>query len=195
MSRVTLKYILEYLFSIGLLVFLLLPALVVITLLALDGHGIFFLQKRSGLHEKNFWLIKFKTMKNAEGSDIMRITSFGSILRKYSIDEWPQLLNILMGNMTLIGPRPLLPEYKGHYSQWQRNRFNILPGITGWAQVNGRNSISWEQRLALDVQYVNNWTFLMNAEILWLTIKRVLKPIHVNSDESTTMPRFDKEVK
>ena len=140
----------------------------------------FYFQKRPGKNEKLFSIIKFKTMndkRNTDGSfksDSERLTSFGSFVRKTSLDEIPQLINVLKGDMSLIGPRPLLSEYLPLYNEAQKKRHNIRPGITGWAQVNGRNAISWGEKFELDVWYVNNQSMFLDLKILLLTIKKVI---------------------
>jgi len=140
--------------------------------------------------------VKFKTMTDAKDSsgnllpDAERMTKIGSFVRKTSIDELPQLLNVLKGDMSLIGPRPLLPEYLPLYNSEQQKRHNVRPGITGWAQVNGRNAISWENKFQLDVWYVENISFLLDLKILFLTIKKVLVKEGITSDTSITMEKF-----
>lgn len=159
----------------------------------------FFFQKRPGKHEKVFQLIKFKTMndkKDMQGnllSDEERLTSFGKFLRKASLDEIPQLLNVIKGDMSLVGPRPLLEEYLPYYNEHQKRRHEVKPGITGWAQVNGRNAISWQQKFEYDVWYVDHVTFLLDAKIIWRTIKKVFKSEGINSEASMTMQKFIKE--
>jgi len=157
----------------------------------------FFLQKRPGLHEKLFTLIKMRTMKsiyNPEGNllpDRDRQTRWGKVIRDLSIDEVPQLINVLKGDMSLIGPRPLLPEYLPLYSGHQRKRHSVRPGITGWAQINGRNSISWQQKFDLDVWYVDHLTFKTDMQIFFQTIRKVLKKEAINRSTEVTMPKFD----
>ena len=155
----------------------------------------FFLQERPGKNKKPFNIIKFKTMtdeKDAEGNllpDNLRITKFGGWVRKLSIDELPQLINVLKGEMSLVGPRPLLFKYMPLYTAEQLRRHEVRPGITGWAQVNGRNSISWTQKFALDVEYVDKVSFLMDCKILLLTVKKVLIREGINqSAECPTQP-------
>jgi len=179
---------------------LLSPIIILVTIFlafANDGKPFFF-QKRPGKNEKIFSIIKFKTMndrKDVDGnllSDAERLTKVGSFVRKTSLDEIPQLINVLIGDMSLIGPRPLLPEYLPFYSQFQNRRHNARPGITGWAQINGRNAISWEKKFEMDVWYTENMTFLLDLKILILTIKKVIKPEGITADGHVTMPRFDK---
>jgi undecaprenyl phosphate N,N'-diacetylbacillosamine 1-phosphate transferase len=156
----------------------------------------FFVQPRPGKDERIFKLIKFKTMndkKDAAGNflpDSERITPVGGFVRRTSLDELPQLINVLKGDMSLIGPRPLLAQYLPLYNQEQRQRHKVRPGITGWAQVNGRNAISWEEKFKFDVWYVNHISFALDAKIFFLTIKKVFKKEGINSDTNVTMPYF-----
>lgn len=145
------------------------------------GSPIFFRQQRPGLNSTPFYLYKFRSMTNEKDSkgrllpDEKRLTSFGSFLRKYSLDELPQLLNVLKGDLSLVGPRPLLMEYLSLYTEEQAKRHIVRPGLTGWAQINGRNSIELEEKLALDVWYVNNRTLLLDLKILLLTVVKVIR--------------------
>lgn len=156
----------------------------------------FYLQIRPGKNEKLFSIIKFKTMnnkKNADGylkSDADRLTYLGRIVRKTSLDEIPQLINVLMGDMSLVGPRPLLPEYLYLYSENQKKRHNVRPGITGWAQVNGRNSISWEEKFKLDIWYVHNQSILLDLKILLLSIKKVIISDGISQKNQATVEPF-----
>ena len=156
----------------------------------------FFFQTRPGKNEKLFQIIKFKTMndkKDAAGnllSDAERLTPIGSFVRKTSLDEIPQLLNVLKGDMSLIGPRPLLIQYLPLYNSIQKKRHDIRPGITGWAQVNGRNAISWEQKFEYDVWYVENCIFLLDVKILLLTVKKVFKSEGISQEGEVTMEVF-----
>ena len=156
----------------------------------------FFFQTRPGKNEKLFQIIKFKTMndkKDAAGnllSDAERLTPIGSFVRKTSLDEIPQLLNVLKGDMSLIGPRPLLIQYLPLYNSIQKKRHDIRPGITGWAQVNGRNAISWEQKFEYDVWYVENCTFALDVKILFLTVKKVFKSEGISQEGEVTMEVF-----
>lgn len=156
----------------------------------------FFFQKRPGQNASTFSIIKFKTMNDEKDShgylfpDSQRLTKVGSILRKASLDEIPQLLNVLKGEMSLVGPRPLLPEYLPLYNEFQKRRHEVKPGITGWAQVNGRNAISWEEKFKLDVWYVDNQSFWLDMKILWLTIRKVLVREGINQDGQATMQPF-----
>jgi len=156
-----------------------------------------FVQNRIGFKGRIFKLYKFKTMKtktNSKGeriSDYIRISSLGKILRKLSIDELPQLVNILKGDMSFIGPRPLLVEYLHLYTKKQMTRHNVLPGISGFAQVNGRNSISWNEKFKLDIYYVENQSFFLDLKILILTIKRVITSKGINFNAKITMEKFN----
>jgi undecaprenyl phosphate N,N'-diacetylbacillosamine 1-phosphate transferase len=174
------------------------PLLILITIglfLANQGQPFFF-QTRPGRNEKLFRIVKFKTMndkKDGEGnllSDADRLTPIGSWVRKTSLDELPQLFNVLKGDMSLIGPRPLLPEYLPLYNTQQKKRHVVRPGITGWAQVNGRNAISWTQKFEYDVWYVEHLSFKLDLKILFLTIKKVLIKEGINSNTSATMEEF-----
>jgi lipopolysaccharide/colanic/teichoic acid biosynthesis glycosyltransferase len=156
----------------------------------------FFSQLRPGKNEKLFSIIKFKTMndkKNSDGSfksDSERLTSFGGFVRKTSLDEIPQLINVLKGEMSLVGPRPLLTEYLYLYSENQKKRHNVRPGITGWAQVNGRNSISWEEKFKLDIWYVHNQSILLDLKILLLSIKKVIISDGISQKNQATVEPF-----
>ena len=174
------------------------PILVLVTLLltiANKGNP-FFIQTRPGKNEKLFNIIKFKTMndkKDEQGellSDTERLTTIGKIVRKTSIDELPQLINILKGDMSLIGPRPLLPQYLPLYNETQKKRHHVKPGITGWAQVNGRNAISWQNKFKHDVYYVDNISLLLDIKIIFLTIKKVLISEGISADGASTIGRF-----
>ena len=165
------------------------PVLAVVTVwlhFANKGAGAFFLQERPGLHGKIFKIIKYKTMtdeRDAEGNllpDKDRITAVGKFVRKTSIDELPQLINVLKGDMALIGPRPLLPEYLPYYTERERLRHTVRPGISGWAQVNGRNNLTWDQKLELDAYYVEHLSFLMDLRVLLTTVKNVMGGKDVN---------------
>ena len=162
-----------------------------------NGGTIFFYQRRPGKDEEPFHIIKFKTMTDEtddEGNllpDTERITAFGGLVRKLSLDELPQLINVLKGDMSMIGPRPLLFKYIPLYNDEQRRRHNIRPGITGWAQVNGRNTISWEKKFELDIYYVENVSASLDFKIFWLTILKIFKREGVNQSEEKTMAPFD----
>lgn len=166
-------------------------------LLAFANQGkVFFFQLRPGKDERIFKIIKFKTMndkKDNDGNllpDKERLTKIGQFVRKTSLDEIPQLLNVIKGDMSLIGPRPLLVEYLPLYNEKQKKRHNIRPGITGWAQVNGRNAISWEEKFKLDVWYVENMSLKVDFKIIGLTILKVFKSEGISSDTSATMEKF-----
>lgn len=175
------------------------PILLVISIwlyFANKGAGVFFTQERPGKCGKIFRVIKFKTMTdecNEDGNllpDEKRLTKLGKFIRSTSIDELPQLINVLKGDMALIGPRPLLPQYLPLYSEEQAHRHEVRPGITGWAQVNGRNAISWTKKFELDVWYVNHCSFLLDLKIIFLTIKKVFVREGINSSTSVTMEPF-----
>jgi len=185
-------------FSAAFLLLLLSPVMIIvfIALLIYIGSNPIFIQKRPGLNNRIFKLYKFKSMTeevNENGvllPDNLRLTSFGKLLRVASIDELPQLLNVLKGDMSLIGPRPLLPEYLSLYNDFQLRRHEVRPGITGWAQVNGRNVISWEEKFILDVWYVDNRNIFLDLRILYLTFIKVLVRQGVHSNSSITMEKF-----
>ena len=160
------------------------------------GSPIIFRQTRPGLHGQPFQMIKFRTMTNARADngtllpDCERLTCFGCFLRSTSLDELPELLNVLKGEMSLVGPRPLLMDYLPLYSPEQSRRHEVKPGITGWAQVNGRNAISWEEKFQLDVWYVDHQSFWLDQKILLLTIKNVIYRQDINAAGDTAMPLF-----
>ncbi len=160
------------------------------------GSPVFFTQLRPGLGGKPFKMLKFRTMTDAcDVSGVLlpdeaRLTPFGKWLRSTSLDELPELLNVLRGDMSLVGPRPLLVEYLPLYSAVQARRHEVRPGITGWAQVNGRNAISWEEKFKLDVWYVDNQSLWLDIKILWLTVKKVLAREGVSAHGEATMPKF-----
>lgn len=163
------------------------------------GDGIFFTQVRPGRNERLFRLIKFKTMtdkQDKEGNllpEMERITKSGKIIRNSSLDEIPQLINVLKGDMSLIGPRPLLTEYLQLYNKKQARRHEVRPGITGWAQVNGRNTITWAKKFEYDIQYVNNLSFIFDIKILLLTLFKVIRRSDINKSESITMEKYNGE--
>lgn len=154
------------------------------------GRPIHFRHERAGRNGKPFNFIKFRSMRNGEGSDAERTTRLGKLLRSTSLDELPQLWHVLSGKMSLVGPRPLPVRYLPRYSPFQNRRHEIRPGITGWAQINGRNAISWEKKFELDVWYVDNRSILLDAKILFLTFLKVFKRSGINSSETETMPEF-----
>ncbi|WP_318246452.1 sugar transferase [Rossellomorea aquimaris] len=155
------------------------------------GSPLLFCQQRPGLYGKPFILYKFRTMLNGDGkADELRLTPLGRFLRKFSLDEIPQLFNVLKGDMSLVGPRPLLMEYLPLYSEEQYTRHHAKPGITGWAQVNGRNAISWEEKFLLDIWYVKNQSFLLDMKILARTFIKVVKKEGITGQDHATMEKF-----
>lgn len=191
------KRCLDFLLSLAALI-ILSPVLLLVAILVRCklGSPILFKQKRPGLHEKIFCMYKFRTMtdaKDADGNllpDEMRLTKFGKLLRSTSLDELPELFNILKGDMAIVGPRPLLVQYLPRYNERQRRRHDVRPGFTGLAQVNGRNSISWQEKFEWDVRYVENVSFLMDLRIIAKTVKVVLKRDGISSETSATMEEF-----
>lgn len=161
------------------------------------GSPILFTQTRPGQYGKPFQVYKFRTMTNEtdENGELLpdadRLTETGKFLRKYSLDELPQLINVIKGDISLVGPRPLLMEYNDLYNDEQRRRLDVKPGITGWAQVNGRNALSWEEKFKLDVWYVDNQSFMLDMYILYLTLYKVVIPEGINNSNETTMPLFE----
>ncbi|MDQ0121494.1 lipopolysaccharide/colanic/teichoic acid biosynthesis glycosyltransferase [Pseudomonas lini] len=160
------------------------------------GSPVLFRQVRPGRDGKPFEMIKFRTMRDAVDSDghpladAERMTPFGGFLRSSSLDELPELWNVLKGDMSLVGPRPLLMEYLPLYSQEQNRRHEVRPGVTGWAQVNGRNALSWDEKFKLDVWYVDNRTFLLDLKILFMTVKKVVVKEGISADDNVTMSKF-----
>ena len=185
----TLAFVLIILFS---------PIMAVVATLILfwDGRPVIFRQKRPGKDEKIFEIYKFRTMTNERDEngelllDEKRLKGIGKFIRSTSLDELPQLFNVLKGEMSFVGPRPLLVEYLPLYNETQRKRHSVLPGITGWAQVNGRNAISWEQKFEYDVWYVENLSFLLDMKILWLTLLKVIKRSDISQKGEATMQKF-----
>lgn len=173
----------------------LLGVLTVIGAFEMKGNP-FFTQERPGKDEKIFKLVKFRTMTNAKDkdgnllSDADRLTRYGKFLRNTSLDELPELFNILKGDMSVIGPRPLLVKYLPRYNEYQHRRHEVRPGLSGWAQVNGRNSISWEEKFDLDVEYVDNYSLSKDINILFMTVMSVIKRDGINSDNDVTMEEF-----
>ncbi len=197
MSYLYVKRFFDLTVSLAALVLLSPLIILIILLLLIACRGrIFFTQERPGKNEKLFRVIKFKTMNDRKDSngkllpDSQRLTTTGKIIRSLSLDELPQLLNVLAGDMSLIGPRPLLPKYLPLYNSFQKRRHEVRPGITGWAQVNGRNAISWEQKFKHDVWYVDNISFLLDLKIIWLTVKKILVREGINASENTPMAPF-----
>ncbi|MDF0748964.1 sugar transferase [Marinobacter sp. 71-i] len=176
----------------------LLPVILIVFMLVRVklGSPVFFRQTRPGKGGRPFQMVKFRTMLGAADArgellpDDQRMTQFGSFLRSTSLDELPELWNVLKGDMSLVGPRPLLVEYLPLYSKNQYRRHEIRPGITGWAQVNGRNAVSWEDRFKLDVWYVDNQSFLLDIKILYLTVKKVLARDGISGEGEATMSKF-----
>ena len=192
------KSFIDILFSIVIMILFLPFIILVLIILSVDlKENPIFVQKRTGFKGRVFELYKFKTMKsirNSKGkliSDYQRVSTLGKLLRKLSIDELPQLVNILKGEMSFIGLRPLLVEYLPLYNSEQIKRHKVLPGISGYAQVNGRNSISWNEKFKLDVYYVRNQSFFLDLKILILTIKRVVTSHGINSNSKTSMEKFN----
>lgn len=192
------KRIIDILVSLIALIFLS-PVLLIIYLLVIVNLGTpaFFLQERVGKNNKVFKMIKFRTMKDARDkdgnllSDNERVTKFGSFLRSFSLDELPELINILKGDMSLVGPRALLVQYLEYYNDEQIRRHEVLPGLTGWAQINGRNSITWREKFELDVWYVDNWSIWLDIKIFFLTFWKVIKREGINQSETVTMEYFN----
>lgn len=190
-----LKRIIDLTVSIVLLI-LLFPILFITSLLILffDGRPILFTQDRPGLNEKIFKIFKFRTMRAQQAnqylSDHQRMTALGSFIRKTSIDELPQLINVVKGDLSLVGPRPLLVEYLPLYNEQQKKRHSVKPGITGWAQINGRNAINWEKKFEYDIWYVENWSVLLDIKIILLTLIKIFKGSGVNASNDVTMDTF-----
>jgi len=181
---------------IGLLVLAPLIAFIALLVRVKLGSPVLFSQRRTGLKGRLITLWKFRTMTDARDGlgrllpDTDRMTSFGTLLRKYSGDELPQLWNVLRGELSLVGPRPLLPQYLERYSPEQAQRHSVTPGITGWAQINGRNAISWEEKFRLDVWYVKHRSLSLNFKILFLTIAKVFAKKDISASGDATMPEF-----
>ncbi len=181
---------------IGLIIVSPIFIIIIAALLIANNGKVFFYQTRTGIKGKLFTIIKLKTMNDKRDASgellpaLERVTKIGDFCRKYSLDEIPQLINIVKGDMSLIGPRPLLPQYLQHYSKEQNRRHDVMPGITGWAQINGRNTISWEEKFKLDVYYVDQQSFLFDLKILWLTFNKVISRKDINSSETLDMPLF-----
>ncbi len=198
MYRGYFKPFIDFCLSLLGLIVLLPLFLIVMALLAIANKGrVFFVQPRPGMNGRIFRLIKFKTMNDARNEtgdllpDAQRLTPVGKFVRATSLDEIPQLLNVIKGNMSLVGPRPLLVEYLPLYSAEQARRHEVRPGITGWAQVNGRNSISWKEKFSLDVWYVDHLSFLLDLKIIMMTIIKVFRREDINKSGHATTELFD----
>ncbi len=182
---------------IALIMFSPIVALTAIKVTKTMGKPIFFRQSRPGLGGKPFEMIKFRTMRDASGPDgnplpdAERLTPFGSFMRRTSLDELPEFWNVLKGDMSLVGPRPLRVEYLPLYDEHQSRRHEVKPGITGWAQINGRNSISWEEKFDLDVWYVDNRSIVLDIKILFLTVKKVFFKEGISAEDHATMHKFE----
>ncbi|MCF7509169.1 MULTISPECIES: sugar transferase [Vibrio] len=190
-------------FLAALMALILLSPIIIITTMLIFfklGSPVLFTQDRPGKNGKTFKMFKFRTMTSEKDDsghllpNEQRMTNFGNKLRSTSLDELPGLINVLKGDMSLVGPRPLLVEYLPLYSEEQARRHEVRPGITGWAQVNGRNAISWEEKFKLDVWYVDNQSFFLDCKIILLTIKKVFIREGINSSDNITMPKFKGEV-
>lgn len=197
MYKNLIKPILDFILAFLLIIIFSPIILIVALLIKLKlGSPILFTQERPGLNGKIFRIYKFRTMsdeRDSKGdllSDELRLKGFGKFIRKSSLDELPQLFNVLKGEMSFVGPRPLLVEYLKLYNQEQAKRHNVKPGITGWAQVNGRNAISWEEKFKLDVYYVEHISFMLDCKILYMTFFKVLKRKDISSNTNITMEKF-----
>lgn len=197
MYKLFFKRFFDFILSLIAIIMLSPVYLIVIVLVRIKlGSPVFFTQKRPGKDEKIFKMYKFRTMTNEVDengnllSDDKRLTKFGKLLRSTSLDELPELFNILKGDMSIVGPRPLLVRYLPLYNEYQKHRHDARPGFTGWAQCNGRNSISWEEKFDLDVYYVNHITFLLDVKIIFKTVKTVLCREGISSEASATMEEF-----
>lgn len=197
MYKNCIKRLLDFILSLAALL-ILSPVLLILCLLGaifMKGDP-FFTQQRPGKNEKIFRLIKFRTMsceKDKDGDllpDEQRLNAYGRFLRSTSLDELPELINILLGQMSIVGPRPLLVKYLPLYNEEQRRRHHVRPGLTGWAQVNGRNAISWEEKFRLDVEYVDNISFSMDLKVIFTTVGKIFKREGISSDTSATMEEF-----
>ncbi|ANU20072.1 sugar transferase [Planococcus plakortidis] len=186
-------------FIVSLIALMVLSPVILITALLIRskiGSPVVFKQQRPGLEERPFHVIKFRSMTDERDEngellpDDVRLTSFGKVVRKLSLDELPQLLNVLKGDMSFVGPRPLLMEYLDLYNERQKKRHAVRPGITGWAQVNGRNAISWEQKFEYDVWYVENQSLWLDIKILFMTVMKVFKSEGISQDGQATMTKF-----
>ncbi len=191
------KRLFDFLISLFAIIILFIPMVMIAIVIRVKmGSPVIFKQKRPGIHGKPFYIYKFRTMTNEtdnEGnllSNEERITITGKLIRKLSLDELPQLFNVLKGDISLVGPRPLLMEYLPLYNKEQARRHDVRPGITGWAQVNGRNNLCWEDRFKLDVWYVDNQSFILDIRILFLTVLKVFKREGINPDDKEFIEKF-----
>ncbi len=198
MYRSFVKQVIDFIVALILLIISSPIFLIAAILLVIANKGkIFFIQPRPGMKEKIFRLMKFKTMNDAKDEngnllpDEKRLTTVGKLVRKTSVDELPQLINVLKGDMSLIGPRPWLTEYLPLYNDFQRRRHEVKPGITGWAQVNGRNTVSWEQRFEFDIYYVDHLSFGLDVKIFFLTIWKILRGEGISERGAVTMTKFN----
>ncbi|WP_035171826.1 sugar transferase [Caldanaerobius polysaccharolyticus] len=197
MNSSIIKRILDIIIS-SLLLIVLSPLLLIIAVIVYItmGSPILYRQTRPGLKGKPFKIYKFRTMNNKRDKDgnllpdEERLTKIGRLLRSTSLDELPELFNVLKGDMSLVGPRPLLMEYLNYYTEEQMRRHDVRPGITGWAQINGRNNLSWEEKFKLDVWYVDHWNLLLDFKILFITIKKVITREGISAEGYATMPKF-----
>ncbi|RNC88180.1 MAG: sugar transferase [Winogradskyella sp.] len=197
MYKFFIKRTLDIIMSVfGLLILSPIFLLILLSLFIYNSGSPLFFQSRPGKNEKIFKVIKFKTMTDKKGQDGLllpdaeRLTKIGTFIRKTSLDEIPQLFNVLIGDMSIIGPRPLLPEYLELYNDFQKRRHSVRPGITGWAQVNGRNAISWEKKFEYDVWYTENLSFILDIKIVFKTILKVIKSEDINSQTAVTTTKF-----
>jgi undecaprenyl phosphate N,N'-diacetylbacillosamine 1-phosphate transferase len=191
------KKILDVVLSIAILIFLSPIFLLICIVLTFANSGSpFFIQKRPGKKEVIFDIIKFKTMNDSKDengnllADAQRLTKIGKFIRSTSLDEFPQLLNVIKGEMSIVGPRPLLPQYLQLYNEFQKKRHDVKPGITGWAQINGRNAITWEEKFELDVYYVQNVTFVLDLKIVFKTVRKIFLMKDINNQDTVTMKEF-----
>lgn len=197
MQKICVKRIFDLVVACAMLVILVLPMTVIFVLVRFKlGGPVFFLQTRPGLNGKPFQIVKFRTMTDERGSDgnllpdAERLTTFGRFLRATSLDELPELWNVLKGDMSLVGPRPLLMEYVPLYSKEQARRHEVRPGVTGWAQINGRNALNWEDKFRLDVWYVDHHSLWLDIKILWATVRKVLVRDGISASGEATMSKF-----
>jgi undecaprenyl phosphate N,N'-diacetylbacillosamine 1-phosphate transferase len=191
------KRVFDFLLSVVIIIFSSLPIiLIVILIFILIGKPVFFIQPRPGKDGKIFKIYKFRTMTEKKDAydnlleDKERLIAFGTLLRRFSLDELPQIFNVLIGDISFVGPRPLLVEYLPLYNNYQRRRHHVKPGMTGWAQINGRNAISWGEKFELDIWYVDNMSFCLDCKILFYTFLKVFKGSGITSNTSVTMQKF-----